>query len=595
MNVFYEEDGAFKAGSILVDNSTSLQVESSHGKRSKIKAASVLIRFSGHGLSEFMEAAQKISEEIDPDFLWECCPEEEFSFEELGNEYFGHTPSSVEGAGVLIRLHHSPMYFYKKGKGKYRAAPVDALKAALAGLEKKKRLAELQASISSKLVERKLPEEFEGMLPRLVYDPDKNSVEYKALLSACEQTGLSIPALLQECGAISSSHDYHLDRFFFENFPKGLPLLERCEIASPEVPAGNAKAFSIDDATTTEIDDAFSVSPLPGGKFSIGIHIAAPSIGIMKGSEADLHAQKMLSTIYIPGRKFTMLPQEGIDIFTLSEKRICPVLSLYLEVSPDFEVLSARNMLESIEIASNLRHETIDSSCPFSKELDILLSFADKLEALRGKSGNAGQIDYSFHVEDDRVSITERQRGAPLDRIVSELMIYANTEWARQLSDSGYAAIYRSQMNGKVKHETVPAPHQGLGVPQYAWTTSPLRRYVDLVNQRQLLSMMSGNPPSYEKEEIQVFMRDFDQAHDLYNNLQRTMERYWCLKWLIQENVSKIGATVQRENWVKLDSIPLNCKVPSLPEMQTGSRVMLEISHIDLLELSLHARFAERI
>ncbi|HQT27432.1 MAG TPA: RNB domain-containing ribonuclease, partial [Burkholderiales bacterium] len=188
-------------------------------------------------------------------------------------------------------------------------------------------------------------------------------------------------------------------------------------------------------------------------------------------------------------------------------------------------MLSTRNALESIEIASNLRHESIDSSCPFSNELEILLGFADRLDGLRGKSNNAGQIDYSFHVENDRVSITERQRGAPLDRIVSELMIYANTEWARQLSDSGYAAIYRSQNNGKVRHETSPSPHQGLGVSQYAWTTSPLRRYVDLVNQRQLVAMIQGAPAPYEKEDMVLVMRDFDQAHDLYNTLQRTMER----------------------------------------------------------------------
>ncbi|HQT27433.1 MAG TPA: RNB domain-containing ribonuclease [Burkholderiales bacterium] len=184
-------------------------------------------------------------------------------------------------------------------------------------------MAELQASISSKLIDRTLPEEFP--LQRLLYDPDKNSIEYKALLSACEQTGLSVPALLEECGAIPSSCDYHLDRFFYENFPKGLPVLESCDISSPELPFGSARAFSIDDAATTEIDDAFSVSSLPNGNRSIGIHIAVPSTGIPKGSDADLHALKMLSTIYIPGQKFTMLPQKGIDVFTLSEKTIFPL------------------------------------------------------------------------------------------------------------------------------------------------------------------------------------------------------------------------------------------------------------------------------
>ena len=109
--------------------------------------------------------------------------------------------------------------------------------------------------------------------------------------------------------------------------------------------------------------------------------------------------------------------------------------------------------------------------------------------------------------------------------------------------------------------------------------------------------MIDGTAPAYEKggDQIPVIMRDFDQAYEIYNGFQRTMERYWCLRWLLQENVSSTSGTVQRENWVKLDKLPLSCKVPSLPEMAPGSQVVLEISHVDLLELGFNARFAERI
>ncbi len=598
MNVFYEEDGAFKAGSVLADNTTSLQVESTHGKRSKIKAASVLIRFQKPDLAGFMEAAQQVADGIDPDFLWECCPGEEFSFDALSEEYFGHAPSPLEGAGVLIRLHHSPMYFYKKGKGKYKAAPPDALKAALASQEKKRRQAELQASLAGELENRRLPDEFVPILPSLLYDPDRSSIAYRALVQACEASGLSAARLLEECGALPSSHDYHLNRFLFEHFPKGIPVPEACGIPGlPDLPMGDAKAFSIDDATTTEIDDAFSVSFPENGNLRIGIHIAAPALGIPAGSCIDLYALKMLSTIYIPGRKFTMLPGEGIDAFTLSENAICPVASLYIEVNANFEVVSTRNALERIEIVSNLRHETMESDKRFEREMGILLDFANKLESARGKTGNLNQVDYNFHVENDRIAISERKRGSPLDKVVSELMIYANTEWARQLSEKGFPAIYRSQNNGKVRQDIKPAPHQGLGVSQYAWTTSPLRRYVDLVNQRQLVAMIRDTAPAYEtgSDEIPVIMRDFDQAYEIYNGFQRTMERYWCLRWLLQENVSSTSGTVQRENWVKLDKLPLSCKVPSLPEMAPGSQIMLELSHVDLLELGFNARFKERI
>src|SRR5512135_1091955 len=142
MNIFYEEEGAFKVGAILTDNTTSLQVESVHGKRSKIKATNVLLRFANPGLNEFMAQAEHIASDIDVEFLWQCSPPDEFGFDALATEYFGHAPSAIEAAGALMRLHSAPMYFYKKGKGHYKAAPPDALKAALASAEKKRIQAE---------------------------------------------------------------------------------------------------------------------------------------------------------------------------------------------------------------------------------------------------------------------------------------------------------------------------------------------------------------------------------------------------------------------------------------------------------------------
>ncbi len=95
MNIFYEEDGGFKVASILADNTTSLQVENTHGKRSKIKSANVMLRFAQPGLAEFLEQAEAISADIEVGFLWESCPAEEFGFDELAQEYFGHAPTPI--------------------------------------------------------------------------------------------------------------------------------------------------------------------------------------------------------------------------------------------------------------------------------------------------------------------------------------------------------------------------------------------------------------------------------------------------------------------------------------------------------------------
>jgi exoribonuclease-2 len=157
--------------------------------------------------------------------------------------------------------------------------------------------------------------------------------------------------------------------------------------------------------------------------------------------------------------------------------------------------------------------------------------------------------------------------------------------------------IYRTQNNGKVKMSTVPAPHQGLGVAQYMWSSSPLRRYIDLVNQRQIINLLREDPPAYTKNDPALFtiIRDFDAAYVLYNEFQNNMERYWCLRWLLQENIQQSEALVLRENLVRLDRIPLTGRVPSLPELPPNTRVILEISDIDLLDLNFNARFISTV
>jgi len=617
MNVFYEESGSFKVGTILADNNTSLQVEAPHGKRSKIKTASVLIRFETPALSEFMDQAQQVADELDPDFLWECCEQEnEFDSSTLATEYFGHAPNAVEAAATLMLLHSAPMYFYKKGKGHYKAAPPDALKAALASQEKKRLQAELKTRYMEQLCNETLPAEFNPIIHNLLYKPDKNSIEWKALNDVSAQMKLSVPALLYKCGAIPSSHDYHFNQFVWEHFPDGTDFsaddLAQLFNDPDNLPLAEVSAFSIDDATTTEIDDAFSIKHLKLGSFRIGIHIAAPALGIESGTPLDKTASNRLSTVYVPGHKITMLPDHAIRHYTLDENQICPTISLYLDVADDFTVTQVESRIEKIKIVENLRHDTLetyfnestinsdDVTQPFIEELRLLWHFACKMEALRGKTNdtNNDKIDYSFEVKDDHVTIRERRRGSPIDKVVSELMIYANAEWGKQLADANIAAIYRSQGNAsKVKMSTSPAPHQGLGVSQYTWTSSPLRRYVDMINQRQLIAMIRNETPPYtrESDDLLIAMRNFEFAHSIYGDFQRSMEHYWCLRWLLQEDIQTITAQVIRENLVKFDHMPLFMRIPSLPNLDPDSFVKLEIQHIDLLDRTLQARFIEKL
>ena len=612
MNVFYEEEGAFKVGSVLADNDTSLQVEAPHGKRSKVKASAVLLRFDGGGLSDFMGAAQKLAAATDVDFLWQCCGQEEFSFERLAQDYFGRAPTPLESAGLLLKLHGAPMYFYKKGKGRYKAAPPESLKAALASVERKRLEAEQRARYVAQLVAGQLPPEFQPVAAKLLYGPDKQGAEWKALEEACEKLKTTPARLFERCGALPSPQDYHLGRFLFEHFPRGTAFPDLAAPAvPPDLPVAQVEAFSIDDVTTTEIDDALSVTQLPGGRFSVGIHIAAPALGIAPGSAADAAARERLSTVYYPGGKITMLPEPAIGVFSLAEGRQCPALSLYLEIAPDLSIASSATRVELVPITDNLRHTALEEV--FNEETlaagrvehrhGAALTFLWRLarareEARRGAVAEyEPRAEYNFIVENDRVRIVRRRRGTPIDKIVSELMIQVNSAWGRDLAESGTAAIYRVQDNGKVRMSSVAAGHAGLGVESYAWASSPLRRYVDLVNQRQLIALARGEAAPYRAndEALLAAMRDFESAHEAYGEFQRQMERYWCLRWLGQENIQTATATVIRESLARFDDLPLVARVPSLPALAPGTRVELAVSALDLLELTFHCEFRRQL
>jgi exoribonuclease-2 len=463
------------------------------------------------------------------------------------------------------------------------------------------------AEYVDQLQSHKLPPEFSGKLDMLLYEPDKNTLEWKALDDAAIAAGLSHLKLLEACGALPSAYDYHFGAFLREHFPAGVHFGSH----APAMPLDNldqaeTEVFSIDDATTTEIDDAFSVRKLEDGNTRVGIHIAAPALGIAPESELDAIALKRLSTVYMPGNKITMLPEAAIQPFSLHAGEWRPALSLYLDVAPDLSVVNSHSKLEAVKIADNLRHDELEphfnednwatpNSHPYWDRLELLHRLAESLEKARGKHApeRAPQVDYNFYVENGLVRITERKRGAPMDKLVAELMIYANAHWGGMLAEHGIPGIYRAQQGGKVYMTVNAEPHQGLGVAQYAWSTSPLRRAVDLINQRQMIALLQGAEPAYGKnsDTLVAAMRDFDLAYNAYNEFQTRMERYWCLQYLIQENRQEVVATVWRENLVRLEGMPCITKVHNLPEQSTGTRVLLEVKRIDPLLMELDCRF----
>ena len=618
MHLFFEEDGSFKAGSILSQVGNAYQVQLPTGRRTKIKVSHSFFTFEQPSPADLVTRAQVMVPELDPEFLWEVAPDTEFTYADLAKEYWGGDEGPVEKAALLWALHGNPVYFYRKGRGNYRRAPEDILQKALEALEKKRRLEEQRKAWVADMVEGRLPDVIRQQAMTLLIRPDKNGIEWKALNDAAAETRQTPLRLLLQLGAIPSPWRWHVDSFYATNFPQGrgfpsdLPLPTEQDWS--QYPLADVEAFSIDDSDTTEVDDATSVVHLGDGRTRIGIHIAAPALGILRDDPLDKVARARMSTVYAPGLKTTMLPEAWVKAFSLDEGRPVPCLSLYVTVDDEtLGVEKTETRIERVVVKRNLRYDKIDASVTeeaiqtgtleieFADEICWLWHFAKKLqkdrEEVRGRPEPVGRVDWFFALEGEGeeaiIHVKGRRRGAPLDLVVAELMIFANSTWGLWLEEHGTAGIYRSQRMGRVRMSTSPGPHDGLGVLRYAWSTSPLRRYVDLINQRQMITAVLGEAPAYMGNDVDLFtiVSQFDNLYSLYGDFQTRMERYWSLRWILQEGLKEIEAIVVKGDLVRIDRLPFMQRVPGLPEdLERGRKVRLQIMGCDLVDLVMDSR-----
>jgi exoribonuclease-2 len=645
MFLLFEEAGKFMAGRVLSEADASAQVELDSGKRLKVKAANILIRFDKPAPALFVSAAQALSQTIELELAWEFSPDEEFGFADLARDYFSAAATLEQQAGTLFRLFEAPHYFRRSGKGRFRKAPAEVIAQALAAIEKKKLVQQQIESWVAELSAGTCPAPIREQLYKILFRPDKNAPEYKAVVEASRATHTAPLDLLQRSGAIDSAYQFHWRRFLFDNFPKGtgFPPLEAPPIKD-DLPLAAVQAFSIDDSATTEIDDALSVQGLGTGIVVVGIHIAAPALALSPGSAVDQLGRTRLSTVYMPGFKITMLPDAVVQTYTLQEGRDCPAVSLYVALDEaTLELRGSETRLERVPIVANLRHDQLDAvvTVPWledaahvpagtAQEADTVasglrpeLSFLYRLarhlkaarEVVRGKPETFNRPDYNFRLVgnegaepdgSERVSITVRQRGAPLDLIVAEAMILANSHWGAWMAELGVPGIYRSQASlapgVKVRMGTRALPHAGIGVKCYAWSTSPLRRYTDLVNQWQIIACARHGKTAalaapFKPKDAELFsiISAFDAAYSAYNGYQGAMERFWTLKYLQQNGITELVAGVFKENMVRAEDLPLVLPVVGARDLPRGARVRVKLGDIDEITLDVVGTVVERL
>ncbi len=640
MHILFDEAGKLMTGRLMSEAESSLQVELESGKRVKVKLANTLLRFDKPAPAALMPAATALAESMELELAYEFAPDEEFGFADLARDYFSDNASTEQQVAALICLQGAPHYFRRSGKGRYRKAPPEIVAQALAAIEKKKQIQAQIDAWAADLQAGQCPDAVRQQLYRILFRPDKNAPEYKAVVEAARQSHTAPLALLQKAGAITSAYQFHWQRFLFDQFPRGtgFPAVEAPAVAD-ELPLATVQAFSIDDSHTTEIDDALSLQGLGSGTVTLGIHIAAPGLAIAPDSPLDELARARLSTVYMPGHKITMLPDAVVQAYTLEAGRDCPAVSLYVNIDEaSLQIKDSRTALERVPIVHNLRHDQLDSVitegwltgetpvdtasaevAALQPQLAFIFRLARHLKAqrevVRGKPETFTRPDYTFKLEgvtgrepdgSETVVIGTRSRGAPLDLMVAEAMILANSTWGLWLADTGVPGIYRSQASLapgiKVRMGSKALPHAGIGVKAYAWSTSPLRRYVDLVNQWQIIACARHGrtaalaaPFKPKDAGILSVISAFDAAYTAYNSFQNGMERFWTLRHVQQAGITELTATLIKDNLVRADTLPLVMPVMGADGLPRGAHVRVRLGAIDEITLEVSGTVIERL
>lgn len=618
MNYIIVYDGSeYKIAKLVETHKNHIQILLyPNDTKKKLGIKQLIYEINASDINQF--AAQIAAIDIDVNLLFELIEDtvKYIPITDLACLYFGNDYSQVQMTALLITLSKQKIDFdnnkdgsFKKSTDKEREEKaLIANQAAIDAAKFESYYSSLQYAYSAKhgyelptwLSELSLHDTI-----RLINRPDKNLIMFKAINQFCTETGLSSLELFHNIGKIPDIADFFVQTFITENFPKGISYTQSEHTLDSFTHNTTLNVFSIDDSTTTEIDDAFSVQILPD-KYIIGIHIAAPALN----PELVDNVANNISTIYYPGAKITMLSPEVIAKYSLNHGVTTNVVSIYFNLDNEYAIQNYESRVENITISDNLRIEAleqlfnsqnleIDHGYPYENELKILYKFANNLEEKRGKpSVNNLFVDYNFSFDEkQKIIITPRIRGNPIDKLVSELMILANCTWGRMLTNAFIPAIYRvKQPNYPVRMTLTPASHIGLNVDYYTWATSPLRRAADFINQHQIISLVTDRKNHYSptNPELLEIVENFDNKYAKYIDFQTKMEKYWSLCYLLQENISELTGTFLYKSRVQLEGVPLEIDTQGIIlHKAKGSQIKVRIFNINLAKLSFEFKVLE--
>ncbi len=372
--------------------------------------------------------------------------------------------------------------------------------------------------------------------------------------------------------------------------------LARLSYTENHVPAAAAAAsantqdpdfivLTVDNADTVDRDDALSLRRLANG-YEIGVHIPLLEDLVPQACEWDRWASAMAVSVYMPHRHIPMLPAQVAERAGLNAGTIRPVVSFYFRKEGGNALQFHRVLSESIAITRNADYEQVSQwfaaaslqekmagkwkvkesrarPSEYQSAAQVWWEGAQELERKRIKAGgrvfDREQVDVKVQA-DGRVTLRRYSQAEPSHKMISEWMIAANHAAALFCAKHDLPCIYRVQEAAAPRAdeegaEGAPsfvrpqinlnmAPHRDLGIEGYTQVTSPLRRYTDLMMQRQIVSFLQNGSTVYAPEELRTRGLAAEEAIRRIGKLESRAEFYYKCVYLQQNLGEEFSADI---------------------------------------------------
>ena len=612
-------------------------------------------------VADFRQQSEVIASEVDIAELWEVVSDEQvaYSFDDLTELYWGAGASPAQQVALLLCFDRDSLYF-EDGKAGFTPRSPTAVEETLARRKRQAQQAAEADDLVVCLEKGDLPPALtphqqmliDSMREYAVFGDDyTRSALVKGLLNKMQRKAGNLQRLsfdlLVACGQFAPDEPLELVRdditdAFSEEALAAAEAVNQVELLddSNRLDLTALPTITIDDADTQDRDDALSLERIDGeseGIHRLGVHITDAGALIPQSSVLDKVADLRMASLYIPDRKIPMLPtavSHDKGSLEVGERRAA--LSLLTDINADGEILRFDVKPSVIASDAPLSYDEANAAISDASHAhhDILASLHALTEALKSRREAAGAVGIDRAellikvVSSDDVEIKVVQRNSLAREMVAECMVLCNSLLATFCRDNDIPAAYRSQSapdltglgadlppgvqigeDGPLRQYlmlrrfapaqsgTTAAPHGGLGVPAYIQATSPLRRYPDMVMQRQITHYLSAGEPLYSVEEITGVAGRADVQLRAMGKLEDERRRYWLLKFFKlrmdrtpeDEDAVLFKAVVlenqpRRSAMLELADYPFRARARLPDAILPGETVTMRLHSVDLWE-----------